>query len=112
LHEWARDHKTIILMEGGDCEQLKWLALILKREPGSPYPWALFHETEVALNRAITCVGIILPEKMYSDETRQYVLSEINRKPGDTTPYNYTIPDLTPWEYDLVSRMMRCSLAR
>lgn len=111
LHDWAKNHKTSILLNGGDCEQLKLLAMILSREPGSPYPWAVFHESELALNHAITCVGIILPEKMYSDETKQYVRSESRRQQGTVIAYDFPTPDLTPWEFDLVARMSNCRMA-
>lgn len=66
LHEWATDHKTMILLNGGYSESLHTLVEFFNTKD-NPYPWAKFHEGQDALDGALTCVGIILPEKIYSN---------------------------------------------
>ena len=112
LHQWADEHKTSILLNGGDSGDLMELAQEYMQTMSNPYPWALFQESASALNNAVTCVGIILPEKMYSDETKSYVRSENRRGPGDMIMYSYDTPNLSGWEFDLVSRMSKCGMAR
>lgn len=109
LHDWAQDHKTMVLLNGGDSDALFDLSTFME-VGGNPYPWAEFEEEGV--NDAITCVGIILPEKIYSDQTRYYVRSETRREPMARIQYNFPTPDLTPWEYQLVQKMNECGLAR
>jgi len=64
FYDWAQDHKTMILLNGGYSENLRELiALFDSRE--NPYPWAHFNEGEDSLDGALTSVGIVLPEKIY-----------------------------------------------
>lgn len=59
LKKWAEWHKTVIVLEGGNCANLNVL-LELFRE--SAFLTADFREDTESLNGAITCVGILLPE--------------------------------------------------
>ena len=69
--DWVCDHKTTIVLNGGMSGDLLELEKLLSSED-NPYPWSSFRESEYALNGALTNVGIILPEKVYS----YYKLSE------------------------------------
>jgi hypothetical protein len=111
LGDWAREHKTSILLNGGDCAEL-FRTRELMYDDSNPYPWTYFRESEGALERAITCVGIILPEKMYSDEAKSYVRSESRRELGTVIGYSYEVPELTPWEFQLIQHISKCGLAR
>ena len=65
LFDWARNHKTTIVLSGGmqkDLEEIK--ELLASNE--NQYPWSFFHEAEFSLNGALTNVGIILPERIYN----------------------------------------------
>lgn len=63
--EWATHHKTLILLNGGHSENLrKWIDFLDNDE--NPYPWAFFHESEDALDGALTNVCVVLPERMYA----------------------------------------------
>lgn len=64
LWDWAVDHKTMILLNGGYAETIQELVDFFKKSD-NPYPWADFHEEEASLNGALTTVGIVLPEKIY-----------------------------------------------
>jgi len=75
LHDWAEFHKTMVLLNGGDCESLKQLVGILT-SPDNPFPWALFREEKSALNGALTSVVIVLPERMYNSEITDPLLEQ------------------------------------
>lgn len=64
LSDWASHHKTMILLNGGYSETLRTL-LTMFRKDSNPYPFASFNEGQDALDGALTCVGIILPERIY-----------------------------------------------
>lgn len=64
LFEWATKHKTTIVLNGGTQKDLKdivfWLELL------EQFPFAYFNESDDCLNGALTNVGVILPEYIYS----------------------------------------------
>jgi hypothetical protein len=67
---WADDHKTIIVKNGGTQSQLLNLYDDLE-ELGNELclPTILWREDEDSLNNAITAVGIVVPEDIYTFET-------------------------------------------
>jgi len=75
LMEWAHDHETDILLNGGYSENLHALHDALE-DNDNPYAYAKFHEANESLNNALTCVSIILPEEIYE------VASEVRRSFG------------------------------
>ena len=64
LYEWARNHKTMILLNGGYAATIQELVDFFRTDD-NPYPFAPFYEEEASLNGALTTVGIVLPEKIY-----------------------------------------------
>ena len=87
LYDWAKNHKTMILLNGGYSEALRELITFFS-SPQNPYPWTFFNEGEDALDGALTCVGIVLPERIYetaaalrdNPETLRFPLSPILTK--------------------------------
>lgn len=65
LIDWAHEHKTWYVLNGGTSEQMKQLLDLFKWE-SNPYPWSYFNEPSI--DNALTCVGIIVPETVYSKE--------------------------------------------
>lgn len=67
LFDWAENHKTMILLNGGYSATIQELVDFFAEqgEHVVNYPWAPFYEEEASLNGALTTVGIILPEKIY-----------------------------------------------
>jgi len=60
LNDWADNHKTIVIKNGGETNMmLKIKDLCSKMD----LPYAYFHEP--SLDDALTCVGIIVPERYY-----------------------------------------------
>lgn len=65
--DWARDHKTMVLLNGGNAAGLRYVYEAFKRfeSQGMTLPFAKFNEDEQSLDGALTAVGIVLPEKYY-----------------------------------------------
>lgn len=61
---WANNHKTMILLNGGMMSHLVEFETFLK-DNAHAYAWSSFREEEAALNGALTNIGIVLPEHMY-----------------------------------------------
>ena len=64
FYDWAANHKTIILLNGGYGENLHDLIDFFDCMDNE-YPFAYFKESEAALDNALTSVGIVLPEEIY-----------------------------------------------
>ena len=78
LYDWAIDHKTMILLNGGYAETIQELVFFFERQPGHlqcDYPFAPFYEEKASLNGALTTVGIILPKKSTLSR-QQFVVNE------------------------------------
>lgn len=66
LYEWAEEHKTIIILNGGAAGNIREAALQLQaigKVLNLPTAW--FHEDEFSLDGTMTCTGIVVPEKIY-----------------------------------------------
>jgi len=61
LSKWQREHKTIIILNGGNCATIRDTLDVL-REHNAGFPFSMFTEDEQSLNNALTCVGIVFPE--------------------------------------------------
>jgi hypothetical protein len=84
LYDWAQNHKTTIVLNGGNCADLKNLFLSLRAlcdELGFPY--TSFQEDEQSLNGAITCVGVVLPARIYETASLMRTSSEVVDVPGE-----------------------------
>lgn len=94
LMDWARNHQTMILLNGGYGRNLH--ALVERfSQAENPFPWCQFHESPDALEGALTSVGILLPERIY-DASRT----------GD-----FYRDYFTKWEIDLALEMSKYRLA-
>jgi hypothetical protein len=106
LREWAKDHKTIVLLNGGNSKDLRDIHNMMMGEDfersNHDYPFASFHEDEQSLNGALTSVGIVLPAKIYETAANDR---------SNTLP-DYIRPRLTQWEEKMVLALNRCGLAK
>ncbi|AUS02829.1 hypothetical protein NVP2275O_248 [Vibrio phage 2.275.O._10N.286.54.E11] len=133
LFDWARNHKTTIVLNGGMQENLEDLFYFLGMD-ANPYPFAKFHEADFSLNGALTNVGIVLPEAIYKTaaELRQFkshgnthrikehddgslhVFRDSKRNillvTDDVTGENAHHEVYSPWQHELMRRMNRCNL--
>lgn len=119
LQEWATHHKTVVLLNAGYSEELHNLIDFLNSKE-NPYPWGSFFEGIDALDGALTCVGIVLPEKIYEmsalvrDGKALMELVRAAKDTGGRTPPNvrFDIADFDNWELDMIDRLNQYGLAR
>jgi len=64
LYDWAENHKTMIVLNGGFLSTMREALAVIAVED-NPYPWSTFHESEEALGGILTNVAIVIPEKIY-----------------------------------------------
>lgn len=97
--EWAKNHKTMILLNGGNSEMLQSLYAFFEKlkEQGMNLPFIKFHEDEMSLNNALTHVGIVIPEKYYN----------LCGKIEDRETYSF----LKDWEINLINKLTEYRLA-
>jgi hypothetical protein len=67
LWDWARNHKTMVVLNGGNTKDLRELYLQIRYLGDNlNLPYSAFNEDEASLNSALTCVGIVVPENIYN----------------------------------------------
>ena len=93
VDEWLHNHKTLICLNGGNNKSLTEFYDMIVDNP--LYPVAKFHEDEQSMGGMLTCVGIIVPERIY----------EANLEDPAFT-------DLFDWELELATKLRRMPLAR
>jgi hypothetical protein len=107
---WARDEKTLVVLNGGDCVDLQDLVQFLALSD-NPYPWDVFRE-DASLNNALTSVAVILPEKFWSEHEKYLPLpigtyvQNFNAWSADPnqTPLLERPSDFTMWEFVMLVR--------
>lgn len=104
LKSWLKNHKTMIVLDGGFSSHMEEVASFFKRS-ANPYPWAQFHEGVEELNGALTCVGIILPEKVYAASSAYRVAL------GDEEKEDILINFFSKWERELIQNLGQYRLA-
>lgn len=75
LHEWAQKHKTIVILNGGGSGYLREMFhdIIDPCATGLHLPCAKFHESRMAADGMLTCVGIVVPKSVYEyDPNRRW----------------------------------------
>lgn len=68
FESWASDDRTIIILNGGNSAKLQSFQRFLV-DSNCPWPWAAFSEDEASLGGAMTAVGVILPESVYTNSS-------------------------------------------
>lgn len=94
IYNWLKNYKTVICLNGGNNAKLHATYELLT-QPGNPgYPVAKFHEDEDSMGGMLTCIGIVVPEKVYT--------ANLDEPDGS----------LTPWEFELATVLRRMPTAR
>ena len=115
--DWAQHHKTMVLLNGGNQASLNELAWFFN-SVDNIFPWEQFFEDEQSLNGCLTCVGIILPERIYEAavliRSRTTEILKVKNEETDCVWISSTETEFTlsPWEYELIQRMNQCGLAK
>lgn len=66
LWDWAKDHKTIIVLNGGNTYDLSCLRVrVAQLCSYMGLPHSAFYEDQQSLNGTITAVGCVVPESIY-----------------------------------------------
>jgi len=120
--DWAEDHQTMILLNGGYSETINGLLEFFALDTQHPYPFAPFYESDAALDGALTTVGIILPEKIYVAaalarphgslvleeilENGELVVGGENNSTGEIVTWEFS-----KWEYKMVEKLNQFGLA-
>lgn len=127
IKEWATEWKTMICLNGGNSYEVHNIYYFLNSLANNPYPFALFYESEEALNGMITSVAIILPERIFNTATVMrsrtlpdgvsYTHDKILREhrfsfPDLVDPNKIHIETYSEWEYELMKKLNECTLAR
>lgn len=103
LFDWAQNHKTIIMLNGGNCAELAQLYVNIRDLClDVMLPRGYFKEDEQSLNNAITCVGIVIPPKIYE------FAAELRKTPASL----YDAQSLSLSELDLAVLINQFPLAR
>ena len=122
--DWAENHKTMVLLNGGNSADLQELFDFLNCEE-NPYPFVKFHEDDISLNGALTYVGAVLPPKIYDSAARiracrdhEYVIEKNELQIKDLKSgfdnWNLTIniSDISPFDFALMQRLNQYALAK
>lgn len=116
LDEWAKRHKTMIVLNGGNVADLKGLEASCKFYGDTlRYPYSSFREDAESLNGALTAVAIIVPEKLflYNQERRKRPPSSVDLYSAATTLAMLQNKfQMTDTEVELANLISTCPLAR
>lgn len=117
LKEWASDHKTMVVLNGGDNFALQDLTEFLCDKQNN-MPWAHWRESEGALGGSSTAVSII-PDTATFKLIRMYKKGEIQLKEwGNKSGYNLvdfkkeTVDSVSKFRGDLIRMIAKAELAR
>lgn len=108
--DWSKNHKTIVLLNGGNSADLLELNEFFKSVEHD-YAFASFCEDEQSLCGALTSVGIILTPAIYD----WAALDRANRgRIQYTRPDDPSIarPSFSRWEEELIERLNSYALAK
>jgi hypothetical protein len=81
LYEWAKNHKTMVLLNGGyQSNILNIYETISSNNKNLHLPIQYFKEEEISLNSAVTSLGVIVPNFIYEinqkDESSGKVIND------------------------------------
>ena len=104
LYDWAEFHKTVVVLNGGDQAALQEIAANMHVDEND-LPWAMWHEDKRALNDTLTCVGIIVDEKIIAN------VDEVRQARKERRKFAFT-ERLNDFEYWLVMQIANTNMAR
>jgi hypothetical protein len=97
ISSWLHSHKTIICLNGGNNARLgEFFDFLLAGRHKNTYPYAFFTEDEQSLGGLLTCVGVLVPESLYS-------LDPLDPEINDKLPL---------WDQELLTKLKRMPTAR
>jgi hypothetical protein len=133
LFDWATNHKTVIVLNGGANQDILAKYLFLMREADNfnfDSPFTSFSEDDASLGGMMTCTGLVVPAAIYNAVDYKTVLSLVPKNEAimispshendyfsvtETTVGSFTITDIIESNSStgrLISMMKSCPLAR
>lgn len=126
LFDWAKNHKTMVCLNGWALKDLKNIEVLMK-DSENKYPWSAFYEDEYSLGAILTNITIVLPEEIYDTAAKirsgEYLLCNnvVLEKPTTEfltfgvcpalqTPNK--VMTLTDFDKKLIDLLNSCQLAR
>ncbi|NCP98081.1 hypothetical protein GW796_08625 [archaeon] len=116
VFDWAKNHKTMVLLNGGNSKDLQELFDFLNSSE-NPYAFAKFHEDEDSLGGALTYVGVVLPSFIYDlayfirTSSNDYEYDSVNEAIKKLKPV-LTVTKLSQFEFSLCEKLNTFSLAK
>ena len=122
FYDWAKNHKTVILLNGGAHDDIRDIELFFKEHAGElsfPAPFAAFYEDDKSLNGMMTAVAIVLPKEIY--DAVDYRKVNLPGGPGEIDKLrfffvnedgSFVIYEPETIEHELIKLLKSCSLAR
>lgn len=110
LTEWLYFHKTMVLLNGGNSANLRDLWTLLSDERNTLFPVSKFSEDEQSLDGALTCVAIVLPERLYNADWVRLFNKEFGKDDGYWA--DSSGEKIKGWEAELLTVIKRLPLAR
>ena len=120
LYDWAEHHKTMIILNAVNAAGLIDVFEFLD-STDNPFPYGKFHEDEQSLGGVITCVGVVLPERIYTAagdlrmnrggeyDPASQTLKVVQR--NETLRHTWNEYQLTPYEMMLAQKLNEFGLA-
>ena len=108
VEDWADNHKTFIVLNGGMHVEMQ---RVLELTEKSGFPFAVFHESQEALNGIMTSIVVVLPEDIFNLRREQDAggvrYTKLNVEDGMIKQITYTPNDeLFPFIDMLKSKRM------
>lgn len=114
LYSWANQHETIVCKNGGDTEALEDILTMLNVDDNY-LPFHEFRESHGALNESITCVAIVVPERIFKDGITVVYSRNAEYKFFDGEHHywlNETHYIYNEFEYNLIRLLRQCRHAQ
>lgn len=114
LRIFAKEHKTWIILNGGEYDDLVNLLEFFDL-PENPYPHSVFYEP--GMGGTLTAIRIIVPEGLYDDVSTAVGKALLK---GDPLSQNWPALEIAlncadrkynPWEREFLKRKAMCGLA-
>ena len=113
VREWSKNHKTIIVCNGGTSAELKNLYTFFTETSPERFklPLASFREDVPSLNGALTCVGLVVPRCYYDVEfIAKNITSRYTSRYYQTFQDHFYHPGTV--QYEFCKRLKSYNLAR
>ena len=107
IYDWAENHKTMVLLNGGNSLVLEQTHQFLEelKTVGMNLPYQLFYEDEQSLNSALTYVGVIVPSEIYElAATLRINTSKVEKK-------KVKVVEVNDWKTRLAMKLNQFGLA-